>query len=281
MFHKKKGSFKTFFFIGLGSVFFLALLTYKMAGLFSLYPNDWFLDQKVSSAYYQKKTKNYRFICQHDEIETFKPYLEDFSIIFGSAATLLKKHEARPVYILNIRDRKFFLKSYNVRNFFHWAQRYPLRSSHAFRSWHYGLKLLELGIPTPKPLALYEQKIGPFWKKSIIITEYLENSKTLQDVLEKNITENSLELFEQIQNQLNLLKKAHLIHADYGLRNLLLSQDTLYLIDLDDVHYYHFRNHFFYKRFKKKHGDRLLKNPISPQSLKNILNTLFENSSEV
>lgn len=278
---RKKTSFKTLFFVGTGLFLFLALLTYKMAGFFSLYPDDWFLDQKVSRAYYLKKTKNYRFICQHDEIETFKPYLEDISTIFGSVATALKNHEARPVYILNIQGRKFFLKSYNVRNLFHWVQRYPLRSSQAYRSWYYGIKLLELGIPTPKPLALYEEKIGPFWKKSMIITEYVENSKNLYNELEKNIDENNFQLFQQIQTQLNLLKKARLIHADYGLRNLLLSQNVLYLIDLDDVHHYHLHNHFYYKRFKRKHWDKLLKNSTSHRALKNVLTNFSESASEV
>lgn len=240
-------------------LFFLVLsafLLYQAALLLSLYPNDWFLS---SSAY----TKNpdyaaienfkYRFICREENREDFKPYESNFNRLLCLPKTILRDHKKRTVFLIDLGTKKVILKQYKITGLFNLFQRLPIRSSPAFRNWHYGNQLLKLGITTPKPLAIYERRFGPIWTTSYVITEHLGGHCPLNEQIEYCPHEETCDLLKKIELDLKKLKLAHFIHSDYGYRNILILNHKPYLIDLDDLHQYHSSNSFFIKRFEKKH----------------------------
>ncbi|MCH9634069.1 MAG: hypothetical protein S4CHLAM7_08070 [Chlamydiae bacterium] len=236
------------------------VLVYKTASWISLYPKDWFLDEKAyhnDVKYIEKKTLRHRFIINRESYDEFSQFFPHFTSIFAHEQSPLRVHKNRTVVKIDLNGKAYVLKRYNIKHFYNWLQKAPIRSSQAFRSWHYGHLLLKLGISTPKPILIFEERVGPFWTTSYVITEYVKSSEALDGYLEHSSEDQSTSVITQIDNELSIFKKNRLIHSDYGARNILVSDNKAYTIDLDDLHQYHLNNLFFRKKFFKKHLTQL------------------------
>jgi len=82
---------------------------------------------------------------------------------------LYKTGGAASVAKVDVAGRPLVIKRYNIKNFSHWLKRF-WRPSRAWHSWREGNRLRFLGIATPKPLALLEQRF--FWlrRKAYLVT---------------------------------------------------------------------------------------------------------------
>jgi LPS sulfotransferase NodH len=125
------------------------------------------------------------------------------------------------------------IKRYNIKNFAHWLKRF-WRPSRAWHSWREGNRLMFLGIATPKPLALLEQRF--FWlrRKAYLVTEYLPGPDIIERfapyVASGDAPENELQALDALFEQ---LIRERISHGDLKGHNVFWHQDRWALIDLD------------------------------------------------
>ncbi len=181
-------------------------------------------------------------------------FLEDPNPIVDSGR-LLKDGNSATVSLVEIGGQKFAVKRYNIKSFFHGLKR-CIRPSRAWVSWRNAHRLsFILGIPTPKPIILIENRWGPFRSTAYFITEYIEgvdiynllHSDDEKDVNPENIT-------MQIGALLQRLADASISHGDFKATNFILSNRKIFIVDLDAMREHKFRWRFsraFKRDFKR------------------------------
>ncbi|MDB5980794.1 MAG: Serine/threonine protein kinase [Pseudomonas sp.] len=146
---------------------------------------------------------------------------------------LYKTGGAASVGRVEVAGRALVIKRYNIKNFAHWLKRF-WRPSRAWHSWREGNRLAFLGIATPKPLALLEQRF--FWlrRKAYLVTEYLPGP----DIIERfapyvesgEAPEAELQALDLLFAQ---LLRERISHGDLKGHNVFWQEDRWALIDLD------------------------------------------------
>lgn len=146
---------------------------------------------------------------------------------------LYKTGGAASVGRVDMAGRPLVIKRYNIKNFAHWLKRF-WRPSRAWHSWREGNRLAFLGIATPKPLALLEQRF--FWlrRKAYLVTEFLPGPDIIERfapyVASGNAPEVELQALDQLFGQ---LLRERISHGDLKGHNVFWHQDRWALIDLD------------------------------------------------
>jgi 3-deoxy-D-manno-octulosonic acid kinase len=109
---------------------------------------------------------------------------------------------------------------------------FNIEKTRAFREWRLLKKMRQLGLPVPEAVAAHVKK-GLFYYRADLITEKIENTKTLADVLiEKLIT---TEQWKKIGACIRLFHQHNIYHADLNARNIMLTESgDVYLIDFDN-----------------------------------------------
>ncbi len=109
---------------------------------------------------------------------------------------------------------------------------FNIEKSRAFREWRLLKKMRQLGLPVPDAVAAHVDK-KMFYYHADLITEKIENSKTLADVLEKNTI--TSEQWKKVGACIKLFHQHDIYHADLNARNILLTESgDVYLIDFDN-----------------------------------------------
>jgi len=159
----------------------------------------------------------------------------------------LKLGNRTSVVKLQLTDRAYVVKRYNLRNNLHTFVHGFLRSR-ARRCWESALLLHEQGINTPRPVAFLEQRIYGLGMRSFLVTEY-EPGKRLCDYFSQQRfalarsannqnawLQNQHQFLKELSSIWNKLAAGKLTHGDMKLANFLVSESgTLSLIDLDSM----------------------------------------------
>ena len=146
---------------------------------------------------------------------------------------LYKTGGAASVGRVDVAGRPLVIKRYNIKNFAHWLKRF-WRPSRAWHSWREGNRLAFLGIATPKPLGLLEQRF--FWlrRKAYLVTEFLPGPDIIERfapyVASGNAPDVELQALDQLFGQ---LLRERISHGDLKGHNVFWHQDRWALIDLD------------------------------------------------
>ncbi|KPZ02953.1 Uncharacterized protein ALO43_02544 [Pseudomonas tremae] len=146
---------------------------------------------------------------------------------------LYKTGGAASVGRVDVNGRALVIKRYNIKNFSHWLKRF-WRPSRAWHSWREGNRLMFLGIATPKPLAVQEQRFLGLRSKAWLVTEFLDGP----DIIERfapwvdtaDVPEVELLALDQLFAQ---LIEERISHGDLKGHNLFWHNDRWALIDLD------------------------------------------------
>jgi tRNA A-37 threonylcarbamoyl transferase component Bud32 len=169
------------------------------------------------------------------------------------AGELLKDGGSATVGLIEYRQQKLVIKRYNLKNWRHWLKRF-WRPTRAWHSWFVGHRLRVLGVPTPLPVAMAEERFGPLRGRGFLLTEQAPG----RDILEACQDESSTRLVAaQIRVMLDIFIRERISHGDFKGTNLLWD-GQLHLIDLDAVQWHGDINRW-QKAFKKD-LDRLLRN---------------------
>jgi RIO-like serine/threonine protein kinase len=119
-----------------------------------------------------------------------------------------------------------------------------------------------LGIPTPRPIALVENRWGPLRSKAYFITEYIEAINLNHLLPSGKVEENNLkDLIEQLVEMLQLFADASLSHGDFKATNFLVEAGQISITDLDAMREHRFR--WLFRRAFKKDCKRLMKNWVN------------------
>ena len=192
----------------------------------------------------------------------------DRAIIGGR---LLKQGNTATVALVDGPTGPLVVKRYNIKSLSHRLQR-ALRKSRAWVSWANALQLEFLGIRTPKPVAMIEERFGPLRSRAFFITEYVEglNAGGLSDLPEPEAAMSAL------VEMLGSLWAAGLTHGDLKADNLLLGRDGPVIIDLDAVKEH--KHRAFRGKAQSRDLERFMRNwesrPDIWRQFKDLLNRL-------
>lgn len=146
---------------------------------------------------------------------------------------LYKTGGAASVARVEVQGRALVLKRYNIKNTAHWFKRF-WRPSRAWHSWIEGLRLEFLGIATPRPLAVLEQRVLGLRSRAYLITEYAEGADLIESfapyVESGDVPEEQLQALVTLLEQ---LIRERISHGDMKGHNLFWQKGQWSLIDLD------------------------------------------------
>jgi len=128
--------------------------------------------------------------------------------------------------------RVLLIKRYNLKDLRHAFGRL-WRPSRAWHSWREAHRLRFLGIATPEPLALIEERVGPLRRRAWLISEFCAGPSLLSHLAaDREPPEDEataiLALFESMCRQ-------RISHGDLKATNLLWDAGQVMVIDLDAV----------------------------------------------
>lgn len=126
------------------------------------------------------------------------------------------------------------------------ALRNLLPPSRSLRAWHLGNALLHRDLPTARPLACLEQRLGPLVLDSFLVTEFLPGSQDLEAYLRRMSGELGPRAWAMLKRRLTMslvrqmrrLEERGFAHRDCKAQNILVGpgpEPTLTWIDLDGV----------------------------------------------
>ncbi|MDD1022072.1 serine/threonine protein kinase [Pseudomonas sp. TNT2022 ID1048] len=148
---------------------------------------------------------------------------------------LYKTGGAASVGRVEAAGRTLVVKRYNIKGLAHWLKRF-WRPSRAWHSWREGNRLEFLGIATPRPLAVLEQRFLWLRRRAYLVTEYLPGP----DIIERfapfvdsgEAPESELLALDRLFAQ---LIRERISHGDFKGHNLFWQEDRWALIDLDSM----------------------------------------------
>lgn len=147
-------------------------------------------------------------------------------------ADWLKRGNSASVVRVDIDGRPRVIKRYNLKNLGHWLRR-CWRPSRAWHSWRNAQRLALWGLPTPRPVALLENRFGCLRARAWYVSEYVPG-EPLGAALAAADPARREALLDRLCALLMDLKRLNLSHGDLKATNLLVDQENnLMLLDLD------------------------------------------------
>lgn len=196
-----------------------------------------------------------RFVaCRREHEEMLRPLLDAPDALLAKG-TLLKDGATCTVARIELAGRALVVKRYNLKNAGHALGRL-FRPSRAWHSWHEGLRLRFLGLPTPEPLAMIEERIGPLRRRAWLIAEHCAGVG-LDRHLDAAAPPPAAEA-QALKMLFATLHRERLTHGDMKATNLLWDGQSLQLIDLDGMTQH--RTEAAFARAWRRDRARLLRN---------------------
>ncbi|MBX8572804.1 serine/threonine protein kinase [Pseudomonas cichorii] len=169
---------------------------------------------------------------RREEEAVLLPVLEQADALLDKGH-LYKTGGAASVGRVEVNGRLLVIKRYNIKNFSHWLKRF-WRPSRAWHSWREANRLEFLGIATPRPLAVLEQRVLGLRRKAYLVTEFLQGPDIIKrfapHVESGDVPENELLALDRLFEQ---LIRERISHGDLKGHNLFWHEDRWALIDLD------------------------------------------------
>ncbi len=161
------------------------------------------------------------------------PILENADAVIARGESL-KQGGSATVVRVKFEGRWLVIKRYNLKNTWHWLKR-CWRPTRAWHSWIEGNRLDFLGISTPKPLAVREERRFGLRGRGWLITEYTGGVDILSHFAgytESRPPEPQLIALDYL---FNTLLRERISHGDFKGTNLFWQNGRWVLIDLDAV----------------------------------------------
>jgi tRNA A-37 threonylcarbamoyl transferase component Bud32 len=144
--------------------------------------------------------------------------------------TALKRGNTCTVARVELGGRALVIKRYNLKHLGHAMSR-AWRPTRAWHSWREGHRLDLFGIPTPRPLALVEERWGPLRARAWLVTEYCAGPDLLTHL--DPASEPPPAEAAALRMLFATLYRERISHGDLKATNLLWQGDRIALIDLD------------------------------------------------
>ena len=214
---------------------------------------------------------------RRNELAAMLPVLEQADALIDQGH-LYKTGGAASVARIDVNGRPLVLKRYNIKNTAHWFKRF-WRPSRAWHSWIEGHRLEFLGIATPRPLAVLEQRVIGLRSRAYLVTEYADGPDLIECfapyVDSGEVPEAQLQALQALLKQ---LIHERISHGDMKGHNLFWQDGQWSLIDLDAM-CQHATQLSFAPAFARDRA-RLLRNWPSGSALHQRLDQLLPRISE-
>jgi tRNA A-37 threonylcarbamoyl transferase component Bud32 len=214
--------------------------------------------QRSCSAFIIKKDWSRFMACDRAWSSSSMQQLLAHPDTYIKTGKILKDGNTATVAKIAIDSQILVIKRYNIKNIRH-ALRRCLRSSRAMVSWQNAHRLRFLGIATPQPLAVIEERWGRLRKRAYFIMAY-QPGETIGEIIRSKInTPQAIEnCLDQLEGLLKQLAAAQISHGDCKATNFLMSSGRLFLVDLDGMRAH--RSSSAFKRAFSKDIYRLQRN---------------------
>jgi hypothetical protein len=171
-----------------------------------------------------------RIVCRH-ETEALGPLLATPDR-FIAAGQILKAGGSATVARVEIDGRALVVKRYNIKGFSHWLRR-CWRPTRAWHSWFEGNRLVFLGIPTARPLAMLEMRTCWLRRRAYLVLECLEGENILTRFASHEEGAPPEDEMAGVVGLFAALQRERISHGDMKGTNLIRHDGRWALIDLD------------------------------------------------
>lgn len=172
-----------------------------------------------------------------------------------TTGTPIKAGRTASVARVDLDGHRVVIKRYNLKNHGHAFSRL-WRPSRAWHAWHAAHRLAFLGIATPAPLAMIEERLGPLRRRAWLITEFCPGRNLVQHLAADDVPPG--DEADAIVKLFRGLHRERISHGDLKATNLLWHDNRIFVIDLDAM-----RQHRADAAFRRAWGRdraRLLRN---------------------
>lgn len=197
------------------------------------------------------------FVCNRDYYSSAMEQLL-FNPDQGINTTLLKIDTTTTVAVYEVDGKKLVIKRYNIKGFWHGLKRSVSRSR-AIKCWRNAHRLLTLDVPTAKPVAMIEYRMGPLRRRAYYIYEFIPGLIASDVFTKPNLMQP--EFSERVEKIVALIKKMLAVkvsHGDLKATNFIFNNNQVFFIDLDAMRTHKF--YWLYQRAKHKDINRFLEN---------------------
>ncbi|MDD5117488.1 MAG: lipopolysaccharide kinase InaA family protein [Sulfuricurvum sp.] len=172
--------------------------------------------------------------------ESLKPSFEAIRTIFAQDDHSI--HKARnELKIIDIQGIKTVVKSFKVPHVINRIVYSNFRHSKAYKSYHNALRLRELDISTPQPIALIEFFESGLLADSYFISEYFEYDFTIRTPLLEPLSDREA-IFKAFAEYTYELHRKGVWHLDYSPGNILIRRTgDMYAFSIVDINRMEFR----------------------------------------
>lgn len=159
--------------------------------------------------------------------------------VIDGAEQLPRKNQQRMTVRAAWEGQQLVVKRYDERNF--WGRMaHSVQPSRASQCWHWTQRLIDAGVPTPQPLMVLEDRLGPLRLRSYLAYQYVSGRTLRRTLLE---TPPRAALVESLAWQMaelwRLLGATRYSHSDANLSNFVVDPSgRLWVIDLDKMRYH-------------------------------------------
>lgn len=188
--------------------------------------------------------RSFKVLDRRDDTPALRAWLAAPDAPFEAPqADWLKRGNSASVVRVDIDGRPRVIKRYNLKGFGHWLRR-CWRPSRAWHSWRNAQRLVLWGLPTPRPVALLESRLGWLRGRAFYVSEHVPG-ESLGAVLAVASPTRRVALLERLCRLLTDLARLNLSHGDLKVTNLLVDQENnLMLLDLDAMRRHRRRSAF-------------------------------------
>ena len=172
---------------------------------------------------------------------------------------LMKDGNSATVAEFIFGDKNYVIKRYNLKSLWQ-KSKYLFKLSRAARCWKNALVLDMLGIDTPRPIILVEDRIfGVLRRKAYLVSEKIEAPNLLEYTADEKLEQSDLPtIIRLFRNLFQIMIDYKISHGDMKASNFIFHNDKLIVLDLDGM-----RRHRSKRSFEKaitKDFDRFLRN---------------------
>lgn len=185
---------------------------------------------------------------RHFESEKLCRFMNEPEVAFGGAQFLKQGNTATVVKTAG-DSSDWILKRYNIKSFWHGLSR-CFRSSRARISWQSAHRLKLLGIATPKPLAMRENRSWLLRREAYLFSECVNGDNLKVWLLKRKDVEIPAWLGAQVVRLFDILWSSHVTHGDMKATNFIVTGELLQVIDLDAVQWHGMEKPFL-KAFRR------------------------------
>jgi tRNA A-37 threonylcarbamoyl transferase component Bud32 len=212
---------------------FNAILRKKRLGRVAVVENKLY---RSSTANVCKRSWN-KFVVYRRKLESpaWQAFIENPDD-FIAAGTCLKNGNSSTVALVDIDNKPYVVKRYNLKSPWHFLRR-MFRPSRAWVSWRNAHVLRLLGIATPAPRLMMEKRYGFLRGRAYFVSKFTRGENVLQSILEAPINSPIWhQALDQFGELFEIMNEYGVVHGDTKATNFILGKKRLKVLDLDAMY---------------------------------------------